>query len=197
MKKYQFILLAGTVLLLSACKEKEIVNKKGIIQDKEISKKAVSEVKNKKMIKKIVSKNEMNKEVESTSSLNKNSFTKAPIYPGCENQAKISNEEAMNCLTRKLSFDISNQLQDFANNVALNDSTGLISSKLIFTIDENGNFTNISSEGDKNLGEASINVLKRINNRQQRSNTLIIPALDDKNNKVAVKYNIPIKMQIQ
>lgn len=129
--------------------------------------------------------------------MNKETFTKAPIYPGCENQAKISNEEAMNCLTRKLSFDISNQLQDFANDVALNDITGLISSKLIFTIDENGNFTNISSEGDKDLGEASINVLKRINNRQQRSNRLITPALDDKNNKVAVKYNIPVKMQIE
>ncbi|WP_413531961.1 hypothetical protein [Empedobacter brevis] len=168
-----------------------------------ITKQEVPKIKNKVINKKPISKqvNETEKEVAPTvqpnAIVNNQTFTKAPIYPGCEEQAKISNYDAMSCLSYKISNDLKNNLQRFANNAAKNNIYGLISTKLNFTIDTNGKITNISSEGDKDLGDASKKSFEKLIDRLQKENKLIIPALDQNNNKVEVKYTIPIKIKIE
>jgi len=60
-----------------------------------------------------------------------------------------------------------------------------------FVIDENGYFTNITSQGNETLARISTQILYRINREQEEKSTKIKPALVD-GNPVKVYFNISV-----
>ena len=63
-------------------------------------------------------------------------------------------------------------------------------------IDENGNFTNVTSQGNETLARISTQILYKINREQEESATKIKPALVD-GNPVKVSFNIPVKYNLK
>lgn len=124
-------------------------------------------------------------------SIKEYSITKSAIYPGCENETSPNT-----CLSRKISQYISDELQDYVNYLADN-SSGTIRARLIFNINSEGKIVNITTEGDKELGNEIVKALNRISERQAKSGLSIQPALDINSNPISSKYIIPIRINIE
>ena len=117
--------------------------------------------------------------------------TQFAIYPGCEE----ASENYIECFNTKLNDDISEQLAKIKMDKILKGS-GDYFAKLFFVIDENGNFTNVTSQGNETLARISTQILYKINREQEESATKIKPALVD-GNPVKVSFNIPIKYNLK
>lgn len=119
------------------------------------------------------------------------------VYPGCEKDAAKGKQAATDCLSKKLGADISDELQDFANDAAGQGSSGVIVSKLSFQIDTEGRIISISPQGDAKLGPEAKKALERITQRQQKRGKTIIPAKSDDGRPARLNFSIPVKMQIE
>ena len=113
------------------------------------------------------------------------------IYPSCED----STDNYSQCFENKLSEDVSQRLTNIKLDKILKGS-GDYFAKLFFVIDENGNFTNVTSQGNETLARISTQILYKINREQEESATKIKPALLD-GNPVKVSFNIPVKYNLK
>ncbi|MFV0150075.1 hypothetical protein OBJ95_05195 [Empedobacter falsenii] len=118
------------------------------------------------------------------------------IYPGCEKAAAKGKQAATDCLSKKLSADLQDELQDFANDQA-GQGTGVVSAKLNFQIDTEGRIVGISPMGDAKLGPEAKKALERITQRQQRRGKTIKPAQTEDGRAAKLNFNIPVKMLIE
>ncbi|WP_312557028.1 hypothetical protein [Empedobacter brevis] len=118
------------------------------------------------------------------------------VYPGCEKEAAKGKQAATDCLSKKLSADLQDELQDFANDQA-GQGTGVVSAKLTFQIDTEGRIVGISPMGDAKLGPEARKALERITQRQQRRGKTIKPAQTEDGRAAKLNFNIPVKMQIE
>ncbi|TGN22239.1 hypothetical protein [Empedobacter tilapiae] len=118
------------------------------------------------------------------------------VYPGCEKDAAKGKQAATDCLSRKLSQDLTDELQDFANDQA-GQGSGIVSAKLTFQIDTEGRIVGISPMGDAKLGPEAKKALERITQRQQKRGKTIKPAQTEDGRAAKLNFNIPVKMQIE
>lgn len=118
------------------------------------------------------------------------------VYPGCEKEAAKGKDAATKCLSDRLSRDLQDELQDFANDQA-GQGTGVVSAKLTFQIDTEGRIVGISPMGDAKLGPEARKALERITQRQQRRGKTIKPAQTEDGRAAKLNFNIPVKMQIE
>lgn len=119
------------------------------------------------------------------------------VYPGCEKDAAKGKQAATDCLSKKLSADLQDELQDFANEAAGEGLSGIVAAKLTFQIDTEGRIVGISPMGDAKLGPEARKALERITQRQQRRGKTIVPAKSDDGRPAKLNFNIPVKMQIE
>lgn len=118
------------------------------------------------------------------------------VYPGCEKEAAKGKDAATKCLSDRLSRDLQDELQDFANDQA-GQGTGVVSAKLTFQIDTEGRIVGISPMGDAKLGPEARKALERITQRQQKRGKTIKPAQTEDGRAAKLNFNIPVKMQIE
>ena len=119
------------------------------------------------------------------------------VYPGCEKEAAKGKQAATDCLSKKLSADLQDELQDFANDAAGEGLSGIVAAKLTFQIDTEGRIVGISPMGDAKLGPEARKALERITQRQQKRGKTIVPAKSDDGRPAKLNFNIPVKMQIE
>ena len=119
------------------------------------------------------------------------------VYPGCEKEAAKGKQAATDCLSKKLSQDLTDELQDFANDAAGEGLSGIVAAKLTFQIDTQGKIVGISPMGDAKLGPEAKKALERITQRQQKRGKTIEPAKSDDGRPAKLNFNIPVKMQIE
>lgn len=118
------------------------------------------------------------------------------VYPGCEKDAAKGKDAATKCLSDRLSRDLQDELQDFANDQA-GQGTGVVAAKLTFQIDTEGRIVGISPMGDAKLGPEAKKALERITQRQQRRGKTIKPAQTEDGRAAKLNFNIPVKMLIE
>lgn len=106
-----------------------------------------------------------------------------PVFPGCEG----SEEELRNCLMEKITAHVSNNFNaSLANNLGLDE--GLKRIFTIFTIDENGNITDVKARAPH---DALVNEAKRIIN--------LLPQMKPgkyNNKNVKINYSLPIAFKV-
>lgn len=114
------------------------------------------------------------------------------IYPGCEKEAKKGNDALTKCLSDKLSYELINNLEDFANNNADNANA-----KMQFIISKNGEITQIKSANgsDTSLGKEAKIALEKINKNLIRKGKRIIPAQYDNGTNADLIFTIPVRFQ--
>ena len=109
------------------------------------------------------------------------------IYPGCEEKT----DDYVECFNTKLNHDLEERLSKIKLDKILQKS-GDYFAKLNFIIDENGYFSNITSQGNETLGRIATQILYKINREQEENSTKIKPALINEN-PVKVYFNIPVR----
>ena len=124
------------------------------------------------------------------------SATVMAVYPGCEKDAAKGKQQAIDCMSKRLSADIGDELQDFSE-IAERDGITNAVAKLNFQIDTKGHIVKISPQGDAKLGPEAKKALERITQKQQKRGKTIKPAESDDGRPAILQFNIPVKMQIQ
>ncbi len=119
------------------------------------------------------------------------------VYPGCEKEAAKGKDAAQKCLSERLSRDLQDELQSFADDAGSQGLSGIVQAQLSFKIDTNGHIVSISPKGDAKLGPEAKKALERITQRQQRRGKTIKPAESDNGAKAILNFNIPVKMLIE
>ncbi len=109
------------------------------------------------------------------------------IYPGCED----SSENQIECFNTKLTENVNERLGQVKLDKILNGA-GDYFAKLFFVIDENGNFSNVTSQGNETLARISTQILYKINREQEEASIKIKPALVD-GTPVKVNFNISVR----
>lgn len=117
---------------------------------------------------------------------NSNNVDEFAVYPGCEDDSN----SYLECFKNKLNEEVSDKLSKITLDKILNGS-GDYFAKLYFIIDENGYFTNVTSQGNETLARISTQTLYRINREQKENSTKIKPALVN-GNPVKVYFNISV-----
>lgn len=124
------------------------------------------------------------------------SATVMAVYPGCEKDAAKGKEAAIACLSNKLGRDISDELQEFADESAGQGANGILVAQLNFQIDTQGRIVKISPQGDAKLGPEAKKALERITAKQQKRGKTIKPAESDDGRAAVLQFKIPVKMQV-
>ena len=119
------------------------------------------------------------------------------VYPGCEKEAAKGKDAAQKCLSERLSRDLQDELQSFADDAGSQGLSGIVQAQLSFKIDTNGHIVSIIPKGDAKLGPEARKALERITQRQQRRGKTIKPAESDNGAKAILNFNIPVKMLIE
>ena len=119
---------------------------------------------------------------------------KIAIYPGCDEN--LDNIEQIKCLNIKLSTDLNSQLLDSVDRMADNGRRGFFKTVNTFTINSNGDFIDIESEGDLQLGDAVKNAFRKLNQIQNKTKQKVIPAKNANGENVNLRLAIPIKLNI-
>ena len=119
---------------------------------------------------------------------------KIAIYPGCEET--LDNIEQTKCLNNKLMKDLYLQLSDSVKRMSDNNRFGNFRTFNTFTINSNGEFVDIVSTGDRQLGDAVKNAFKKLNKLQTKTNKKIIPAKNSYGENVNLQFSIPIHANI-
>lgn len=183
-------------------KETEIVDNKTLEKNNRKDKLLKSDQNNKSPKKVVIKKSKPlsndNVDLKKDDSENiNNTVTKVAIYPGCDNEALKGQQFASDCFSTKIRRDLADELQDYASDRAGEGYTGIISTKLDFVINADGNVVNITSIGDELFGNAAILALKRISARHSRRNIVIKPAIDIDGKPISSKFVIPLKINIE
>lgn len=122
------------------------------------------------------------------------SATVMAVYPGCEKDAAKGKQQAIDCMSKRLSADIGDELADFAE-IAERDGITSAVAKLNFQINTQGHIVKISPQGDAKLGPEAKKALERITQKQQRRNKTIKPAESDDGRPAILNFNIPVRFQ--
>jgi len=122
------------------------------------------------------------------------SATVMAVYPGCEKDAAKGKQQAIDCMSKKLTADLSDELSDFAD-IAERDGITNAAAKLNFQIDTQGRITKISPVGDAKLGPEAKKALERITAKQQKRGKTIKPAESDDGRPAVLQFNIPVRFQ--
>lgn len=117
---------------------------------------------------------------------NSNNVDKFAVYPDCKDES----DSYLECFKNKLNEEVSDKLSKMTLDKILHGSSDYFA-KLNFVIDENGYFTNITSQGNETLARISTQILYRINREQEEKSTKIKPALVN-GNPVKVYFNISV-----
>lgn len=136
--------------------------------------------------------NEFKKPIETRKAITANKAKVMAIFPGCEKEATKGNDALTKCLSDKLSNELVNQLDDFANN-----NTGNSNAKMQFIISKNGEITQIkpTNGSDVTLGKEAKTALERINKNLQRKGKKITPAQYDDGTSADLIFSIPVRFQ--
>ncbi|WP_282629040.1 energy transducer TonB family protein [Empedobacter sedimenti] len=116
----------------------------------------------------------------------KDQVEKLPTYKDCQ-----SNQNG-DCFTKKLASKINDELMDYANKLP----SGNYVSRINFTIDENGKFTNLKYTGNEELGKRALKALEIISLRQEMDNINVIPAFIN-GKAVKMSYTLPVKIEVE
>lgn len=116
------------------------------------------------------------------------------VYPGCEKDAAKGKQAAIDCMSKRLSAEIGDELQDFGE-IAEREGISQAVAKLTFQIDTQGRIVQIQPQGDAKLGPEAKKALDRITQRQQRRGKTIIPAKTDDGKAAILNFNIPVRFQ--
>lgn len=119
---------------------------------------------------------------------------KIAIYPGCEEN--LDNIKQIKCLNNKLLSDLNSQLSDSVKRMTANNRSGYFRTINTFTINSNGDFVDIVSNGDRQLSDAVKNALKKLNKLQTKTNKKIVPAKNSNGENVSLQFSIPINVNI-
>ncbi|RLZ07358.1 hypothetical protein [Faecalibacter macacae] len=122
------------------------------------------------------------------------SATVMAVYPGCEKDAAKGKQQAIDCMSKRLSADIGDELADFAE-IAERDGITNAVAKLNFQINTQGHIVKISPQGDAKLGPEAKKALERITQKQQRRGKTIKPAESDDGRPAILNFNIPVRFQ--
>ncbi|WP_322971958.1 hypothetical protein [Faecalibacter sp. LW9] len=118
------------------------------------------------------------------------------VYPGCEKEAAKGKDKAVECMSKRLQNDLTDELSDFAD-IAERDGITSAVAKLNFQIDTQGRIVKISPQGDAKLGPEAKKALERITQKQQRRNKTIKPAESEDGRPAVLQFNIPVRFQMQ
>ncbi|WP_068595338.1 hypothetical protein ACF3NR_03140 [Vaginella massiliensis] len=120
------------------------------------------------------------------------------IYPGCEREAAKGKQAAQDCLNKRLTGDLQDELQDFVD-IAERQGINVAQAKLSFQIDTQGRIVKIEPIGgsDQHLGPEAKKALQRITDRQQRRGKTIVPAKTEDGRAAILNFSIPVKFQLQ
>jgi len=118
------------------------------------------------------------------------------VYPGCEKEAAKGKDQAVECMSKRLQNDLTDELSDFAD-IAERDGITSAVAKLNFQIDTQGRIVKISPQGDAKLGPEAKKALERITQKQQRRGKTIKPAESEDGRPAVLQFNIPVRFQMQ
>lgn len=118
------------------------------------------------------------------------------IYPGCEKDAAKGKQQAIDCMSKRLSSDLGDELSDFQE-IAERDGISNAAAKLNFQIDTQGRIVKITPQGDAKLGPEAKKALERITQKQQRRGKTIKPAESDDGRPAVLQFSIPVRFQLQ
>ncbi|WP_413531492.1 hypothetical protein [Empedobacter brevis] len=131
------------------------------------------------------------KEKLSESIIDSREAKKNVVYFGCENLK--DNSELKSCMSKNLSEDIQNQIAYFSN-IADYLHIDKAESRLTFVINEEGYFDNIASDGENPIfNSVAMSTLILLNNKMNRNNIKIQPAIDQRNKPVKMRFNMPLR----
>lgn len=117
------------------------------------------------------------------------------VYFGCENLSK--NDELLKCFNQNLNKDIQNQIAFFSN-IADYLHIDNAESRLGFIINEEGYFDDISVQGlNPIFNSVSLSSLVLLNNKMQRVNTKITPAINAHDKVDKMRFNMPLRFEAE
>lgn len=118
---------------------------------------------------------------------------KMPIYFGCEENTE--NRSLVACMNANLSHDIQNQVTYFSN-IADYLQVQSAKSKLKFTINKEGKFSDLYAEGDNPIfNSVAMSSLILLQSKMDKAKLTIRPGKDENNNPVDVVMSLPLRYE--
>lgn len=116
-----------------------------------------------------------------------------PVYFGCETLK--DNPSLIKCLNENLNKDVQNQIAFFSN-IADYLQIDQAQSKLSFTIDKEGKFSDLSADGENPIfNSVAMSSVILLQNKMNKANAKIQPAKDEKNEAVETSMKLPLRYE--
>ncbi len=121
--------------------------------------------------------------------------SKMPVYFGCEKE--VTDEGRLSCLNKILGNNISHEIEFFSN-IADYLHVSSAQTKLVFTINAEGNFSDVSVHGSNPIFNSFVNSgLVMIQNKMNKLKVTIEPAKDKKNKSIPMQLSLPVRFESQ
>ena len=118
---------------------------------------------------------------------------KMPVYFGCESFTE--KKDLVTCMNKNLNQDVQSQIAFFSN-IADYLHIETAQSKLSFTINKEGDFSNLSTDGINPIfNSVALSSLVLMQNKMDRNKLHIEPGKDEKNNPIDVNLNLPLRYE--
>lgn len=118
---------------------------------------------------------------------------KMPVYFGCESFTE--KKDLVTCMNKNLNQDVQSQIAFFSN-IADYLHIEMAQSKLSFTINKEGDFANLSTDGINPIfNSVALSSLVLLQNKMDRNKMHIEPGKDEKNNPIDVNLNLPLRYE--
>ena len=118
---------------------------------------------------------------------------KMPVYFGCESFTE--KKDLVTCMNKNLNQDVQSQIAFFSN-IADYLHIETAQSKLSFTINKEGDFANLSTDGINPIfNSVALSSLVLMQNKMDRNKLHIEPGKDEKNNPIDVNLNLPLRYE--
>ena len=118
---------------------------------------------------------------------------KMPVYFGCESFTE--KKDLVTCMNKNLNQDVQSQIAFFSN-IADYLHIEMAQSKLSFTINKEGDFANLSTDGINPIfNSVALSSLVLMQNKMDRNKLHIEPGKDEKNNPIDVNLNLPLRYE--
>ena len=118
---------------------------------------------------------------------------KMPVYFGCESFTE--KKDLVTCMNKNLNQDVQSQIAFFSN-IADYLHIETAQSKLSFTINKEGDFSNLSTDGINPIfNSVALSSLVLLQNKMDRNKMHIEPGKDEKNNPIDVNLNLPLRYE--
>ena len=118
---------------------------------------------------------------------------KMPVYFGCESFTE--KKDLVTCMNKNLNQDVQSQIAFFSN-IADYLHIETAQSKLSFTINKEGDFSNLSTDGINPIfNSVALSSLVLLQNKMDRNKLHIEPGKDEKNNPIDVNLNLPLRYE--